>query len=228
MRAEGEVREWRVRPRALSAEDVRRVGYHLRSRRGVAMFARCWLLVEGETEFWLLPDIARILGHDLAAEGVACVEFAQSGLGPLVRLARELGIEWHVLADGDQAGASYTAQAEALARGVARERRVTGLAEADVEHSFFRHGYAHVFRALAGVRDTAVPARQVITRAIKRHSKPGVALELVLAASAPDAPLVPPQIAHAIATCVALARGEDVERAPARASLRMRRGPRGS
>ena len=224
VRTAGEVREWRVRPRALSAEDVRRVGYHLRARRGVAMFARCWLLVEGETEFWLLPELARILGYDLAEEGVACVEFAQSGLGSIVRLARELGIEWHVLADGDRAGESYGAQAMGLARGAPVERRVTTLAEADIEHSFFRHGYAQVFRDLAGVHEVATGGRQVIVRAIKRRSKPAVALELVLAASASDAPPVPPQLARAVTTCVALARGEALPPSPEGRSLRYRRG----
>ena len=39
--------------------------------------ARCWLLVEGETEYWLMSELSRVCGYDLASEGVACVEFAQ-------------------------------------------------------------------------------------------------------------------------------------------------------
>ena len=68
---------------------------------GAASFARCWLLVEGETEFWLMSELSRVCGYDFECEGVACVEFAQCGLGALVKVARAFGIEWHLLADGD-------------------------------------------------------------------------------------------------------------------------------
>ena len=103
-------------PRALSREHLRRVGYHLRMHRGVAMFARVWLLVEGESEFWILPQVAQVMGYDLALEGICCVGFAQCGLDPLVRTAREFGIEWHVLADGDEAGRRYADAARAFIR----------------------------------------------------------------------------------------------------------------
>jgi putative ATP-dependent endonuclease of OLD family len=35
---------------------------------------------------------------------VKVIEFAQSGLKPLIKFARRMGIEWHVLVDGDEAG----------------------------------------------------------------------------------------------------------------------------
>lgn len=34
----------------LSAEDGRRIAFHIRFNRASSLFARCWLLVEGETE----------------------------------------------------------------------------------------------------------------------------------------------------------------------------------
>ena len=43
------------------------------------MFARCWLLVEGETEFWIMPELARV-GWISRQEGIVCVEFAQCGV----------------------------------------------------------------------------------------------------------------------------------------------------
>lgn len=201
-RQTGAVRAWRVRPNSLSAEDLRRVGYHLRARRGVASFARCWLLVEGETEFWVLPELARIAGHDFAIEGVACVEFAQCGLAPLVKLARELGIEWHLLTDGDTAGQTYARQALHFVRGEPPERRITALPQRDIEACFYQHGYAPVFQRLAGGRDD----QTVIRRAIDRHSKPLLALELVLAAAAPTSAGVPPPLLGAIEACLALSR----------------------
>ena len=41
------------------------MAYHVRAKRGALLFARCWLLVEGETEFTLLPELARLLGHEV-------------------------------------------------------------------------------------------------------------------------------------------------------------------
>ncbi len=200
------VREWRVPPGGLSAGHLRRVGYHLRGRRAMATFARCWLLVEGETEFWLLPELARVLGYDFAIEGVVCLEFAQCGLAPLVALARHLGIEWHVLSDGDDAGRSYADQAARLSRRAERDRHVTRLEARDIEHCFYQHGYDALFRRLAGPEMGAAGPRRIIGRAIDRRSKPGLALDLVVAASARGPRGVPPSIAQLIATCVDLAR----------------------
>ncbi len=84
-RNSGSVKEWKVPEDALSGDELRRYSYHLRSRRAAASFARAWLLVEGETEFWLMSELARLSGYDFASEGVVCVEFAQCGLGALVK-----------------------------------------------------------------------------------------------------------------------------------------------
>jgi putative ATP-dependent endonuclease of OLD family len=207
--ADGTLREWRVRDGTLAKDDLRRVSYHLRARRGMACFCRCWLLIEGETEFWLLPDLARLCGYDLAQEGVACVEFAQCGLRPLVRLADALGIEWHVLADGDSAGDSYARLAASLARRGDPTPRVTVLDDRDIEHCFWRHGYAPVFERLAGVAagPGGPPPRRVIGKALDRHSKPGVAFELLAAVGAAGSPGPPAPLLRTIEACVALARG---------------------
>jgi putative ATP-dependent endonuclease of OLD family len=85
----------------MNAEDSRRIAFHIRFNRASSLFARCWLLVEGET--WVINELARQCGH-FDAEGVKVIEFAQSGLKPLIKFARRMGIEWHVLVDGDEAG----------------------------------------------------------------------------------------------------------------------------
>ncbi|HHH43896.1 MAG TPA: DUF2813 domain-containing protein, partial [Gammaproteobacteria bacterium] len=53
-RHDGVMTQWRVRQGSLNTEELRKLSYHLRVRRADASFARCWLLVEGETEFWML------------------------------------------------------------------------------------------------------------------------------------------------------------------------------
>lgn len=208
-RHEGIIRQWQVHPGALEPEELRKMSYHLRARHGVASFARCWLLVEGETEFWMLPELARLCGYDLDQEGVACVEFAQCGIAPLVKVAREWGIEWHVLADGDEAGRHYAETTRRFMHGEEEGKRLTALRDRDMEHCFWQHGYANVFLEAAAVHVSPahrVPPRGVINKAIRRHSKPYMAIEMIMAAAAPHSPGVPKPLRHVIETCVRLAR----------------------
>ena len=218
----GLVREWRVPDGALSGDELRRYSYHLRSRRAAASFARCWLLVEGETEFWLMSELARICGYDFASEGVVCVEFAQCGLSALVKVARCLGIEWHVLTDGDQAGRHYADTVRPFTeRGETRDR-LTLLTDRDMEHCFWSHGYESIFRRAAYPSDASaeaaatrkVPARAVISRAIDRRSKPYLAAMLLDAAIDRGPAGVPQPLRGVIETCIRLARSGRVPQAP--------------
>ena len=214
-RHNGDVLEWRVHENALSDRELRKLGYHLRARRGEAAFARAWILVEGETEFWVINELARIEGRDFDLEGIACVEFAQCGIPPLVKAARELGIEWHLLTDGDAAGRSYVERARSLfIEGDDEDERITRLIEPSLEQCFHDHGYASVFQRLAGFRGDPGPnisPQQVIERALKRHAKPDIALQLVMAAAESGSPGVPGPLATMIETVVHMAR-----QAPAR------------
>jgi putative ATP-dependent endonuclease of OLD family len=206
-------RVYRVDSDRYSVDDLRRIAYHVRINRAGALFARCWLFVEGETEAWLLPELGQIRGFDFPSEGIRCVEFAQSGLRALLRLANDLGIEWHLLADGDAAGHAYVMSARAHLKGRPIEERITMLEEADIEHCLFHHGYADVYRSLAGLPPPGQRGRRmrerptgVITRAIHARSKPGLALAVLEAANRPDAPGVPGQLRSLIETVVRLAR----------------------
>lgn len=224
-RQEGYLRQWRVRRNSLKADELRKLSYHIRVRRADANFARCWLLVEGETEFWILPELARLCGYDLALEGVACVEFAQSGLVPLIKMARELGIEWHLLSDGDKAGRVYADTARAFVGDEPEQQRLTNLRQRDIEHCFWKYGYAGVFARAARIAwpaDGRVQPRSVINRAIKRHSKPHMAFELIVAAAAKDSPGVPAPLKQMLDTCVQLAREGAAVREPAETGRRRR------
>jgi putative ATP-dependent endonuclease of OLD family len=213
-RCEGVVTEWRVPEGALTGDELRRYFYHLRSRRAAASFARCWLLVEGETEYWLMSELSRVCGYDLASEGVACVEFAQCGLSAMLKVARHLGIEWHLLVDGDMAGQRYIDAAREYAETDGCHPRFTGLPEPDIEHCFWGFGYEDVFRRAAWPRNIATPrpwqqnapARKVIARAIERYSKPWMAVLLLEAVIDRGPEGVPPPLRQAIETCIQMAR----------------------
>lgn len=187
--------------------DLRRIAYHLRVRRGNALFMRFWLLVEGETEYWLLPEVARAMQYDLRDEGVEFVEFAQCGLASLASLANQLGIHWHLLADGDRAGMHYAKTALGLAKqGLGR---ITVLSEIDIENCFWTHGYEQVFRQAAKDSSSSSNSgrpKDIIRKAVKKLSKPSLALALGQAMMAPGSPGVPPPLADMIRDAVYTAR----------------------
>ena len=192
---------------ALTVDQLRRVRYHVRSRRGLAFFARCWLLVEGETEFWLLPELARLIGYDFDVEGIVCVEFAQCGIAPLGRLAHALGIEWHVLADGDRAGRTYAETTRGLLSHESERERLTMLSEPDIENCLWSHGYADVYREIGGVsRAVWEKPGNVIDRAIRKSSKPFLAIATIEAMSQPGSPGVPEPLRSVVEIVVSLAR----------------------
>lgn len=188
---QGEVKVFDVASDGLSLDELRRLAYHLRVRRGTALFMRFWILVEGETEFWLLAEAARALGIDLRQEGIECLEFAQSGLAPIAILANHLGVGWHLLVDGDKAGQHYRQQALSLNSGELGE--VTMLRERDIEHCLWHHGYDDVYRRAGGVtgRSRRDKPHDVITRAVRALSKPRLALLLGEEMRAPGSPGVP-------------------------------------
>ena len=223
VRHDGAVYESRIEPGTLSPTDLRRVTYHLRARRGQAMFARCWLLVEGESETWLLPELARLCGYELAQEGIAIVEYAQAGLDPAIRAADGLGIEWHVLTDGDEAGKIYRDLAASRAGVDAPELRVTALEEPDLELFLWHHGYHEVYKAVARVgplSSAAMAPRRIIRRAIDQASKPMLALEVLSAIAERGEEGVPAPLRGLIDTCVTLAREAPARRAAADATTR--------
>jgi putative ATP-dependent endonuclease of OLD family len=219
------VRVFSVQPRAIPRDALRKIRYHLVTRHPEALLARAWLLVEGETEAWLLPEVARARGYFLPIEGVIVIEYAQCGLAPLLRLAESLRIEWHVLSDGDPAGASYAAIARRFARKGSAELRVSELPERDIETSFWRHGFSKVLLRLAGAIERRAResepafAHRAIRRALDRQAKPQVALKLIEALGAARAPHVPPPLASCIERVVELARTRPLllaEAAPSR------------
>lgn len=205
----------RLHADTFSLEELRRLGYHIRVNRASAMFARCWLLVEGETEFWLLPELARQCGYHFPAEGVRCLEFAQCGVEPLIKLAAGLGIPWHLLADGDLAGRGYAELARERLGGAPAEAHITQVRHRDIELCLWNSGYAEVYRRAARLVDKAgrplPPGRNekpaaVIARAIRAVSKPRLALDVAEAANAAGSPGVPPVLRGTIEAAVRLAR----------------------
>ncbi len=214
-RKAGKVKVFQVQDGTLTPDDERKIAYHVRAKRGNLLFAKSWLLVEGESEFWFLPEAARLLGYDFDLEGVCCVEFAQCGLAPLIKLARDLGIEWHVFADGDPAGHKYATIAREFLDATLEAGGLTLLTEKDIEHAMWAHGYSTVYESAVGAQQRAnikaaegTPdhTEQTIRMAIKSTSKPHLAIAAVEAARLAGSPGLPATIKTAITAAVANAQ----------------------
>jgi putative ATP-dependent endonuclease of OLD family len=213
-RKNGKVEVFSVKAGTLDDYDIAKITYHVRAKRGALLFARCWLLVEGWTDFVLVPELARILGCDLQLCGVSCVEFSQCGLKPLIKLAQDLGIEWHVLADGDTSGKQYAKTANGLRGTDATADRITSIAEADIEHCLWHAGYNAVYEGSvddnhkklirAAPADAQYPT-ETIDAAIGSLSKPQLAYAIVTEVAKRGKSGVPTSLATAINTAVSLA-----------------------
>ncbi|MBA7846389.1 ATP-dependent endonuclease [Klebsiella sp. RHBSTW-00484] len=210
VRESSRVSAWRLGPGGMNAEDSRRIAFHIRFNRSSSLFARCWLLVEGETETWVINELARQCGHHFDAEGVKVIEFAQSGLKPLIKFARRMGIEWHVLVDGDEAGKKYAATVRGLLnddRTLERDH-LTTLPAMDMEHFMYRQGFDNVYHRVAQLpMNIPMNMRRVITKAIHRSSKPDLAIEVAMDAGRRGVDAIPALLKKMFSRVLWLARG---------------------
>ena len=210
VRESSRVSAWRLGPGGMNAEDSRRIAFHIRFNRASSLFARCWLLVEGETETWVINELARQCGHHFDAEGVKVIEFAQSGLKPLIKFARRMGIEWHVLVDGDEAGKKYAATVRSLLNDdkMLERDHLTALPAMDMEHFMYRQGFDDVYHRVAQLpMNIPMNMRRVITKAIHRSSKPDLAIEVAMEAGRRGVDAIPALLKKMFSRVLWLARG---------------------
>ncbi|HGJ5890881.1 MAG TPA: DUF2813 domain-containing protein [Arsenophonus apicola] len=211
VRNSSRVAAYRLKTNKLSLEDMRRLSFHIRFNRPSALFARCWLLVEGETEIWLMNELARQYNYHFASEGVKVIEFAQCGIKPLLKFANSMGIEWHTLVDGDNAGRQYAGAAIAYAEknnDTARDR-LTMLPASDMEHFLYHEGFREIYHQIAGIPDNGkVLPRRVIIKAIHRTSKPDLAIEVANRAAEKGINSIPSLLRNMFSRVAWLARGK--------------------
>ena len=148
-RKDGEITVYCLKEDVLNEDQLRKLNHHIRASRGSALFARSWLLVEGEADRLILERCARVLGRDLSYGGVSCIEFQKIGIGVdvLAKFADSMGIEWHVVADNDPAGNGYVRSAQRQIGSRNEARHISQLAHGNLEVFLCNEGYGHIYEA---------------------------------------------------------------------------------
>lgn len=143
----GEVQVFQVEEAVFSPEELRRLDHHVRRHRGGFLFAKVWVLVEGESDETVVQEAARIMGHDLFANGVCCLKFTELTVSGFIKLAEQFGIHWIVMADGDAQGDKYIDSAKALLAGRAEADHIAQVPAYDLETYLCMQGYGHIYEA---------------------------------------------------------------------------------
>lgn len=216
----GETRIGRVEDDKFTPRELQEINYSICLSKGHYLFSRCWLLVEGESEFHLLPHLFEIMGYSQDRVNFSVIEFSQRfGKGePFIKLAKALGIQWFVMADGDREGHGYARRAQGhLAEGEAVNDRIANLINKDIEHEFWNGGYSDFFwnQLLPQTQkqimdhvgeDEAQKAQRGIDAAIRQvGGKPVLAYELAIEVRKRGVETIPQSVRAVIARVVQLA-----------------------
>jgi putative ATP-dependent endonuclease of OLD family len=214
-RIAGKIEVCQLKPGTLGDDDLRKIHFHVRRTRGELLFARCWLLGEGETEYWVFSQSAEILGVDLERAGIRIVDYAQAGVVPFTKVADDLGIEWHAVVDGDAAGKTNQQTLRGQLKGRQEPERISALPQDNVEFFLCESGYGSVYEKYISPQKkkhlTAKPGdpnywKQVLD-CQSRVPKATRAIEVMTAMKKKGKKGVPPLLAQILERCSALAAG---------------------
>ncbi len=183
---DGGIKAYRIQPGTLNPEEERKFDFHVRRTRGELLFSRCWLLVEGETETTLFSGAAETLGLDLEREGVRCVEFSQTVVGMLAKVANQLGIAWYCVLDDDQGRKKYENRVKAQLGGASETDRLA-IPYDNVELLLCENGFGEIYESRmssqkphpSSTKGTAQYWLEVLDALPKSFSKPAAAAEAV-------------------------------------------------
>jgi len=176
-RVDGNLGVWPVAGVVLSDNHSRQFNFHIRHVRGELLFAKTWLLGEGESEITLLPEIARILGVNLEQVGVRCVQYRQADIGLYLTVANGLGIPWVALTDYDQQGKADIKKVLRTLNSKDRKRRLHVMPEGDIEQHLCNNGFGDIYEKLLTVKtlqQVTVSSKdpnywKQVTKAVSKH-----------------------------------------------------------
>ena len=218
----GETRVGRVESGTFTDRELQAIDYSIRLAKGHYLFSRCWLLVEGESDYHLMPLLFDVMGHSQDQVSFSVLEISQviDKGEPFMKFAKALGIQWFLMADGDSAGNDYVNRANNhLAPGERLADRARALIYADIEHEFWNNGFNSFIENIVtntrkrrieteAVGDDMKKTNLLIKAAIKQAGgKPAFAQALAAEVRLRGVGAIPRSIKDIIARIVQLAGG---------------------
>jgi len=148
----------------LSEKDLADLDTYAKRIRGEVLFARAWLLCEGQNEYLLLRYFAELLGKPLDQSGVTVIDFQNNGSpGAFVGLARAFEIPWIMVCDNDRAGKEFIKQVKSrgLTDGEISEL-VRPLPEKDMDLEMFlvKNGFISEYKEILAKRNVSLTKQQ--------------------------------------------------------------------
>lgn len=144
-RQNGKVHVCSIRRGLLTPEEENRINFHLQHCRGELLFARCWLLCEGESEYWVFREAAAILKYDLDRFGIRIVNTRYSGVEVLIKVANGLGIGWYFVGDGDDQGKNDGAICQKYLQGRDAAEAIHLLHRPNIEVVLCESDFGHIY-----------------------------------------------------------------------------------
>ncbi len=129
----------------LTDKQQRHFNYHIRQARGELLFARCWILGEGETEVTLIPELARILKKNLEKSGIRCIAYRQSDISLFIQVADAMGIHWIAIPESDPQGLADQEKIRSALLGKIEGDIHFPLSEDNIEIHLCVNGFADIY-----------------------------------------------------------------------------------
>jgi putative ATP-dependent endonuclease of OLD family len=212
-RRAGDIHVGSLKQGTLTVDEARKIHYHVKRTRGELLFARCWLLVEGETEYWSFMGTASAAGLDLERAGIRVVEYTNVGAVPLTKLADDLGIWWHLVGDGDQAGQDVARTVRARLTGRPEADHISLLAENNMEVLLCKAGHVDIYASHIPQQNRAQVTAPVgtpqyceqVASSLPKRAKTTCALEVYERLKSTPSPAIPQALTNILTSAKALA-----------------------
>ncbi len=214
-RTGGKVEVRQLHPTSLDTDDLRKVHFHLLKTRGELLFARCWLLGEGVTEYWVFLETAQLMGIDLERHGIRIVPYRQVEADTFAKVANDLGIRWFCLVDGDDAGSKTRKSLQPCLKSRSEAECLAVLPAANMELYLCHNGLGSIYEArMADQKKKSLTAKpgdpdywnQVLACLPNKISKEQLAIDAMMLMRRKGLTAVPSELKHIIKQAVALAK----------------------
>jgi putative ATP-dependent endonuclease of OLD family len=148
----------------LSDNDLADLDTYAKRIRGEILFARAWLLCEGQSEYLLLRYFAKLLKKPLDQVGVAVIDFQNNGSpSAFVGLARAFEIPWIMVCDNDDEGNKFIKQVKG--RGLT-DREINELIrplpgkDVDLEMFLVKNGFSKEYVQIFAERNVSLSKKE--------------------------------------------------------------------